>query len=127
MKSVSDTEAWNLILECWMAFFIELRKVRMECSSLSLAGLDVTSVRRKEIVSHYIWTMGKAIKLQNEFRDKQFRNHPSISAVINYYLFQHKVSLSSYNTSIDKIKEDLKHLSSWRTTATRDISKCLNK
>jgi hypothetical protein len=127
MKSVSDTEAWNLILECWMAFFIELRKVRMECSSLSLAGLDVTSVRRKEIVSHYIWTMGKAIKLQNDFRDKQFRNHPSISAVINYYLFQHKVSLSTYNTTIDKIKDDVKHLNSWRTTATRDITKCLNK
>jgi hypothetical protein len=100
----------------------------MECSSLSLAGLDVTSVRRKEIVSHYIWTMGnKAIKLQNEFRDKQFRNHLSISAVINYYLFQHKVSLSSYNTTIDKIKDEVKHLNSWRTTATRDINKCLNK
>lgn len=110
-----------------MAFFIELRKIRMECSSLSLAGLDVTSDRRKSIVARYIWTMGKAIQLQNEFREKQFRNHSSISAVINYYLFQHKVPLTAYTTAVDKIKDDIKHLNSWRTTATRDITKCLNR
>jgi hypothetical protein len=127
MKSVTESEAWNLILECWMAFFIELRKIRMECSSLSLAGLDVTSDRRKSIVARYIWTMGKAIQLQNEFREKQFRNHSSISAVINYYLFQHKVPLTAYTTAVDKIKDDIKHLNSWRTTATRDITKCLNR
>jgi hypothetical protein len=44
MKSVSEFKAWNLILEYWMTYFIERRKVRMECLLLSLANLDVTSV-----------------------------------------------------------------------------------
>jgi hypothetical protein len=102
-----------------------LRKIRMDCSSLSLAGLDVSSTRRKEIVAKYIWTMGRAIALQNEYREKQFRNHPTISSVINFYLFQHKVPLSSFNLVISKLKDELKSLASWRSTATRDISKAL--
>jgi hypothetical protein len=125
MTEVSEAEAWNLILECWLAFFIDLRKIRMDCSSLSLAGLDVSSERRKEIVAKYIWTMGRAIHLQNEYREKQFRNHPTISSVINFYLFQHKVPLSSFNSIVSKLKDELKSLTSWRSSATRDISKAL--
>jgi hypothetical protein len=44
----------------------------MECSSLSLAGLDADSDQRKEIVARYIWTMGCAFKLKDEFCEKQF-------------------------------------------------------
>jgi hypothetical protein len=127
ITDVSEGEAWNLILECWLAFFIDLRAIRMSCSSLTLAGLDVSSARRGEIVARYIWTMGRAINLQNEYRNKQFRNHPTISSVITIYLFQHKVPVTTYTTNMNKIRDELKSINSWRSTATRDINKALNK
>jgi hypothetical protein len=54
ITDVSKSEAWSLILECWLAFFIDLRGIRMSCSSLTLAGLDVSSERQGEIVARYI-------------------------------------------------------------------------
>jgi hypothetical protein len=127
MASVSEAEAWALILDCWMTFFIDLRKIRMECSSLSLAGLDADSDQRKEIVARYIWTMGKAIKLQEEFREKQFRNHPSISTVINFYLFSHKVSQTAHTKQMSKVHDELKGIQAWRSATTRDLNKLLKK
>lgn len=87
MKACTDSEAWQLILECWLAFFIDLRCIRMQCASISLAGLEKDSVHRKEVVVRYIWTMGHAILLQNKYREKQFCNHPKIATVNNYHLF----------------------------------------
>jgi hypothetical protein len=127
MASVSEDEAWALILDCWMTFFIDLRKIRMECSSLSLAGLEADSDQRKEIVARYIWTMGKAIKLQEEFREKQFRNHPSISTVINFYLFSHKVSQTAHTKQMTKVHDELKGIQAWRSSTTRDLNKLLKK
>jgi hypothetical protein len=127
MASVSEEEAWALILDCWMQFFIDLRKIRMECSSLSLAGLEPDSDRRKEIVARYIWTMGRAIKLQDEFREKQFRNHTSIATVINFYLFSHKVSQTAHDEQVQKITDELKSLQGWRSTATRELNKVNKK
>jgi hypothetical protein len=127
MASVSEEEAWALILDCWMTFFVDLRKIRMECSSLSLAGLEPDSDRRKEIVARYIWTMGRAIKLQDEFREKQFRNHTSIATVINFYLFSHKVSQTAHDEQVQKIQDELKSLQGWRSSATRDLNKVTKK
>jgi hypothetical protein len=127
MACVSEEEAWSLILDCWMTFFIDLRKIRMECSSLSLAGLEADSDQRKEIVARYIWTMGRAIKLQDEFREKQFRNHPSISTVINFYLFSHKVSQASHDAQMVKVSDELKGIQGWRSSTTRDLNKLLKK
>ena len=75
MSACSEEEAWQLILECWLAFFIDLRSIRMECASISLAGLEPDSTCRKEVVARFIWTMGRTIKLQDEYHEKQFRNH----------------------------------------------------
>jgi hypothetical protein len=54
-------------------------------------------------------------------------DHPTISSVITIYLFHHKVPISSYTSNMAKLKDELKSLNSWRSTATRDINKALNK
>jgi hypothetical protein len=46
ITDVSESEAWNLILECWLAFFIDLlHAICISGSLLTLAGLDVSSER----------------------------------------------------------------------------------
>ena len=84
-------------------------------------------MERNEIVARYIWTMGQTIQLQNDYRNKQFRNHPNIATVINYYLFQHRVPTNAYNSDIKKIREDIKSVVSWKAQATRDIKRALER
>lgn len=121
MNACSEKEVWQLILECWLAFFIDLRGIYMQCSSISLAGLDKDSTKRKEVVSRYIWTMGHAINLQNEYRDKQFCNHTTIATVINYHLFCHRVPTSTFNKTVSRVDSDIKSLNTWKGQVVRDI------
>ena len=121
ISDVSDDDAWTLVLECWLAFFRDLRMVRSECSSISLNGVDPMSDERRKIVAQYIWTMARSIKIQQDYREALFRNHPSIATVINYHLFQHRVPLTKYERELGKLESDLKAMVVWKANTTRDI------
>lgn len=58
MSACSEDEGWQLILECWLTLFIDLRNIQMNCASISLAGLEMGSTRQKEAVARFVWTMG---------------------------------------------------------------------
>ena len=121
ISDVSDDDAWTLVLECWLAFFRDLRMVRSECSSISLNGVDPMSDERRKIVAQYIWTMARSIKIQQDYREALFRNHPSIATVINYHLFQHRVPLTKYERELGKLESDVKAMVVWKANTTRDI------
>ena len=118
---MTEKEAWTLILHCWMAFFSDLRQIRMACANLSPGRHEVGSEGRTKIVARYIWTMGRAIDLQNEYCQKQFRNHPSIATVINYHLFQHRVPMSMYKSMVGKLDAEVKGINAWKAQMGRDI------
>ena len=61
ISNINDEQAWDLVLRAWMTFFIDLRKIRSECASISGGGMDLHSEKRVKVVAQYIWTMGKAI------------------------------------------------------------------
>ena len=46
-----------------MAFFSDLRQIRVACANLSPGRYEVGSEGRMKIVARYIWTMGKVIAL----------------------------------------------------------------
>ena len=121
MEACTDNEAWRLVLECWLAFFVDLRSIRMECASVSMAGMELNSNKRKHVVARYIWIMGRAIKVQEEYRERQFRNHPTISTVLNYHLFQHRVPTSTFNNTTTQLKEEIKTFYTWKSQVNRDI------
>ena len=120
-SQATEKEAWMLILHCWMAFFTDLRQIRMSCANLSPGRHEVGTAGRTRIVARYIWTMGRAIALQNEYCDKQFRNHPSIATVINYHLFQHRVPMTLYKTTIGKMDSEVKGINAWKAQIGREI------
>ena len=120
-SQVTEKEAWVLILHCWMAFFSDLRQIRMACSNLSPGRHDVGSEGRTKIVARYVWTMGRAIILQNEYCAKQFRNHPSIATVINYHLFQHRVPMTLYKTTVGKLDSEVKGINAWKAQIGREL------
>ena len=118
-SKVEAKDAWYCLLECWMGFFHDLRRVRVDCASVSPAGLAPGSAARKGVVARYIYTMGKAIQIQNAYIEKGFRNHTTIASVINYHLFKHRAPLSMF-TSLDK---SIKDLHTWKSQIARDVKK----
>ena len=120
-SQVTEKEAWSLILHCWMAFFSDLRQIRMACANLSPGRHEVGSEGRTRIVARYVWTMGRAIVLQNEYCSKQFRNHPSIATVINYHLFQHRVPMSLYKSMMGKLEGEVKAINAWKAQMGREF------
>jgi hypothetical protein len=122
-SEVEPKEAWELILQCWLGFFNDLRDVRRDCSSISATGLEVGSNARKEVVGRYIWTMGKAIQVQDEYLAKDFRNHPTISGVINYHLFLHRTPSTAFRKLAKKHEETLHSLNDFKGKAERRLKK----
>ena len=129
VSRAGDKDAWDLVLKCWMAFFSELRRVRCECSGLSGGGMTIGSPERIEVVGQYIWTMGKAIKIQNEFRDRHFKEHPAVATVVNYYLFEHMMPKSISDSQHDDLKKEIKALKdkdaqfeSWKSQTGRTVA-----
>ena len=126
-SEVEPKEAWELILQCWLGFFNDLRDVRRECSSISATGLEVGSNARKEVVGRYIWTMGKAIQVQDEYLAKDFRNHPTISGVINYHLFLHRTPTTAFKKLAKKHDEHLHSFNDFKGKVERRLKKLEDK
>ena len=127
VDKIEPAEAWTLVLDCWMAFFEDLRDVRVACSGVSIGQSELDSDERKQVVTRYIWTMGKAIYVQNEYVDADFNNHPTIARVINYHMFHNKVPKQAYLEDIEGIDKKLQDLYSWKGNAVRQLTKLENK
>ena len=93
----------------------------MACANLSPGRHEIGSEGRTRIVARYIWTMGRAIVLQQEYCDKQFRNHPTIATVINYHLFQHRVPMTLYKSMMGKLESEVKAINAWKAQLGRDM------
>ena len=72
------------------------------------------SNEQRETVAQYIWTMARSIKIQQDYREALFRNHPSIATVINYHLFQYRVPISKYNRELGKLESDIRAIVVWK-------------
>lgn len=120
-QGVTEKEAWDLILHCWLAMFTDMRKVRASCANNSVAGLDADSTLRKERVAKYVWAMGQCIQIQDDYLDKGFRGHPTISSVINQHLFKYRVPLSVHQASEKIVLKKLEDINTWKGKFVRQV------
>ena len=128
-SNVPAADAWDLAMKCWLQFFHELRKVRCECSGMSSANLGLHTDERRHIISQYLWTMGRAIKIQEEFKNFGFEEHPAIATVINYHLLKHSVATHQLDDAVAKfdkkckdLDEKLASLNSWKSQTARTLA-----
>jgi len=117
ISDVTEKEAWALILQCWGAFFGELRQIRGVAAGQNCiqSGRSVSIRAQKSAFNIYI--MGRAIKLQREFVAADFKYHPTIATVINYHLFQYRVPTTTYDAYT-------KAMNVWKTQIARDVKNC---
>ena len=122
LSSVKPDEAWRLVLECWGAFFEALRAVR----GVATGQLTLRSVNkekdRAEKVSLFIYTMGRAIHIQNEFIAASFKKHPAIATVINYHLFGNRVPQSIYDVHTTEMSEHIVAYNTWKGQVVRELA-----
>ena len=74
---------------------------------------------RKEVVYCYIWTMGKAIAVEDTYIASEFSNHLTIARVINYHMFHNKVPKQAYMNDMKDVEMQIldllgANLQSWK-------------
>lgn len=126
-QGVTKGEAWNLILHCWLSMFKDFRRPRSECANISVAGLEHDSPVRKEKVARFIWAMGNCIKIQNDYLEKGFRAHPTISATINQHLFRFRVPTSVHLSDFQKLQDQINVINTWKGKAVRVLDQVEKK
>ena len=78
--------------------FEEIRRVRAQASC---AIMETNSVMK---ATAYIWAMYQADKVQREFLETRFRNHPSIAPVIVLHVFKTRVTRVSMNLTVKRLE-----------------------
>ena len=122
LSSVKPDEAWRLVLECWGAFFGSLRAVRgVATGQLSLRSANKDK-DRAEKVALFIYTMGRAIHIQNEYIAASFKKHPAIATVINYHLFGNRVPQSIYEVHTMEMSEHIAAYNVWKGQVVRELA-----
>ena len=101
--------------------------MRVSCSGVYIGQSELNSDGQKEVVARYIWTMGKAIYVQNQYVDADFNNHPTIAKVINYHMVHNKVPKQAYLKDMDSVDKRLQDLFSWKGNVVRQLTKLDNK
>ena len=91
LSGVTKEEAWQLIAACIKKFFEDFRTVRSPAANAS-SDKDVSSKCAK-----YLWAVLQVHDLMKEYREKRFRGHPSIAPVVNFHVFQTRVTKVAFD------------------------------
>jgi hypothetical protein len=100
MSSTAESpieEAWELVSACVRKIFDELRRIRAAAANAMAEQNPITKC------ALYMWCLIQANRVQKEFLDARFRNHPSIAPVIILHVFRTRVTKIAF-------KDGLKHL-----------------
>ena len=91
-------EAWDLVSACVRKIFDELRRVRAPASN---AMVEVNPVTKCAL---YLWCLIQANRVQKEFLDTRFRNHPTIAPVIILHVFRTRVTKVAFKEGLKRLE-----------------------
>jgi len=115
------------VLECWGAFFEALRAVRgVATGQLSVRAESMEKDRAKRKVL-FIYTMGRAIHIQNEFAAASFKKNPAKATVINYHMFRNRVPQSIYDVHTTEMTAYIAAYNVWKGQVVRELATLTKK
>ncbi len=97
-SEATEDEAWELVSACIKKIFEELRRARAPAAN---ATSDDNKISR---CATYLWALFQAHKVQREFLDARFRNHPSIAPVIVLHVLKTKVTRVAHTNAVKHLK-----------------------
>ena len=101
MSSTAESpieEAWELVSSCVRKIFDELRRVRAAASN---ALAEQNPVSKCALI---MWSLIQANRVQKEFLDARFRNHPSIAPVIILHVFRTRVTKIAFKDGLKRLE-----------------------
>jgi hypothetical protein len=91
-------EAWELVSACVRKIFDELRRVRAAASNAMAEQNPVTKC------ALYMWCLIQANRVQKEFLDARFRNHPTIAPVVILHVFRTRVTKIAFKEGLKRLE-----------------------
>jgi len=117
----------ELLLECCGAFVEALRAVHGVATGQLSVQAESMEKDRAERTALFIYTMGRAIHIQNEFVAASFKKHPAIAMVINYHLFGNRVPQSIYDVHMAEMNAHITLYNVWRGQVVRELATLTKK
>jgi len=127
LSSFKPDEAWRLVLECWGAFFEVLRAVQGVATGQVSVRAESMEKDRAERTALFIYTIGRAIHIQNKFVAVSFKRHPVIATVINYHLFGNWVPQSIYDVHTTEMNTHIASYTVWTGQVVRELATLTKK
>ena len=75
----------------------------------------------------YFWATIQAHKVMRAYKEKEFKNHPSVASMLTHHLFEHRVPISLHESLAAKVEVLSKQMSETKQLADRVISEVKKK
>jgi len=98
-----EAEAWRLLAVIVKQMFLDISVARAPGKYLKFGANK--SVGSATVL---VWTSLQSIRVQNEYHELNFREHPSITPTVTLHLYSHRVPRSTFNAKIESIETALK-------------------
>ena len=97
-SEATEEESWELVSSLMKKMFEEMRRPRAQ------ATCAITETNPVMKATAYLWAMYQAHKVQREFLETRFRNHPSIAPVIVLHVFKTRVTRVSMSATVKRLE-----------------------
>jgi hypothetical protein len=99
--SIAAGESFGLLGRMVRRVFIDIHEVRC------LAGhVNYGNVKSSDDATTIVWAALKAHMIQQAYKEARFCEHPSVSPVVLFHLYEHRVAKSVFDETIDKLEDD---------------------
>ena len=101
MSSTAESpieEAWELVSACVRKVFDELRRVRAAASNAMAEQNPLTKC------GLILWCLIQSNRVQKEYLDTRFRNHPTIAPVIILHVFRTRVTKLAFKEGLKRLE-----------------------
>jgi hypothetical protein len=120
--STAAGESFGLLGRMVRRVFIDIHEVRC------LAGyVNYGNVKSSGDATTIVWAALKAHTIQQAYKEARFREHPSVSPVMLFHLYEHRVAKSVFDETIDKLEDDTASAKTEALAAKRVANQALAK
>ena len=110
--NLSETRRWDLVQNITRIVFEVISLLRRACSEIT-----INQATTPERAPHLLWATLQAHRLQREFVDHQFKNHPKVGLMLTHFL----LDVVSFHDDVNPIVDDVKKALSDAQQAKRKV------
>ena len=110
--NLSETRRWDLVQNITRIVFEVISMPRRACSEIT-----INQATTRERAPDLLWATLQAHRLQKEFVEHQFKNHPKVGPMLTHFL----LDVVSFHDDVNPIVDDVKKALSDAQQAKRKV------